>query len=113
MPINAGDHLMLMYAAGNRDADRFADPRAAWSRAGQGGMSHLSFGHGEHFCLGAALARAEGRIAIEVLLERLDDLRPADGVERRPARLRAELRAARAAPPAVQFRVRDRLETPA
>ena len=44
-------------------------------------MSHLAFGHGEHFCLGAALARAEGRIAIEVLLERLDDLRPADGVD--------------------------------
>ena len=44
-------------------------------------MSHLAFGHGEHFCVGAALARAEGRIALEVLLERLDDLRPADGVD--------------------------------
>ena len=44
-------------------------------------MSHLAFGQGEHFCLGAALARAEGRIALEVLLERLDDLRPAPGVD--------------------------------
>ena len=44
-------------------------------------MSHLAFGQGEHFCLGAALARAEGRIGLEVLLERLDDLRPAPGVD--------------------------------
>ena len=80
VPINAGDHLMLIYAAGNRDPDRFADPSAV-DPCRPGLMSHLSFGHGEHFCLGAALARAEGRIALEVLLERLDDLRPADGVE--------------------------------
>ncbi|MGH9271323.1 MAG: cytochrome P450, partial [Ilumatobacteraceae bacterium] len=79
VPIKAGDHLMLIYAAGNRDPDRFADPGAV-DPCRPGLMSHLSFGHGEHFCLGAALARAEGRIAIEVLLERLDDLRPADGV---------------------------------
>jgi cytochrome P450 len=44
-------------------------------------MSHLALGQGEHFCLGAALARAEGRIALETLLARLDDLRPAPGVD--------------------------------
>jgi cytochrome P450 len=44
-------------------------------------MKHLAFGHGEHYCLGAALARAEGRIAIETLLERLDDIRIAVPVE--------------------------------
>jgi cytochrome P450 len=44
-------------------------------------MRHLAFGHGEHYCLGSALARAEGRIGIEVLLERLDGLAPADGVD--------------------------------
>ncbi|MGI9053634.1 MAG: cytochrome P450 [Ilumatobacteraceae bacterium] len=80
VPISEGDHLMLVYAAGNRDADRFADPaEVVPDRPGL--MGHLSFGHGEHFCLGAALARAEGRIGIEVLLDRLDDLRPADGVD--------------------------------
>lgn len=78
--IEEGEHLMLVYAAGNRDADRFADP-ACLDPNRPHLMSHLAFGTGEHFCLGAALARAEGRIAIEVLLDRLDDLRPADGVD--------------------------------
>ncbi|MET0460081.1 MAG: hypothetical protein ABW195_12600 [Ilumatobacteraceae bacterium] len=44
-------------------------------------MGHLAFGHGERFCPGAAPARAEGRIALEVLLARLADIRPADGVD--------------------------------
>jgi cytochrome P450 len=80
VPVKAGDHLLLAYAAGNRDEERFARPGDVDPER-PGLMSHLAFGHGEHFCLGAALARAEGRIAIEVLLERLDDLRPADGVD--------------------------------
>ena len=81
VPIAAGDHLLLVYAAGNRDERPLRRARPRSTRAGRGSMSHLAFGHGEHFCLGAALARAEGRIALEVLLERLDDLRPADGVD--------------------------------
>ena len=35
---------------------------------------HLSFGHGEHFCIGASLARAEGRLATDALLDRLGDI---------------------------------------
>jgi cytochrome P450 len=80
VPITAGDHLLLLYAAGNRDGDRFADPEAI-DPCRDGLMSHLAFGHGEHFCLGAALARAEARIALEVLLDRLDDVRLADGID--------------------------------
>lgn len=71
---------MLVFAAGNRDAEKFADPAQIDPCRG-GLMTHLAFGQGAHFCLYAALARAEGRIAIEVLLERLDDLRPGDGVD--------------------------------
>lgn len=78
--IKAGEHLLLMYAAGNRDGERFAEPLCIDPDRPYL-MSHLSFGAGEHFCLGSALARAEGRIAIEVLLDRLADLRPADGVD--------------------------------
>ena len=35
---------------------------------------HVAFGHGIHFCIGAALARAEGRITVEAMLDRLDDI---------------------------------------
>ncbi len=78
--IPKGGHVLVMYASGNRDAATFPEPTAA-DPCRHNSMRHLSFGHGEHYCLGSALARAEGRIGIEVLLERLDDLAPADGVD--------------------------------
>lgn len=80
IPIPAGSHLLVACASGNRDPEMFADPDTVDVCRGNV-MRHLAFGHGEHFCLGSALARAEGRIGIEVLLERLDDLRPAPGVD--------------------------------
>ena len=39
------------------------------------GHSHVGFGHGIHFCLGAPLARLEGKIALQVILKRLSNLR--------------------------------------
>jgi len=87
VPIKAGSHLMVVYAAGNRDDKTFASPESA-DPTRTNAMKHLAFGHGEHYCLGAALARAEGRIAIETLLERLDDLRiavPAESLEYEPS----------------------------
>ena len=78
--IPKGAHLMVIYAAGNRDERLFADA-ATPDPCRTNSMRHLAFGHGEHYCLGAALARAEGRIAIEVLLERLDDIAYDDGVD--------------------------------
>jgi cytochrome P450 len=42
---------------------------------------HLAFGEGPHYCLGAALARLEGRIAVEILLERIPKLALAPGSE--------------------------------
>ncbi|MFD9409778.1 cytochrome P450 [Streptomyces sp. NPDC059989] len=70
--IPAGDSVMLSLAAASRDPGHFPDPdRFDIRRAAQG---HLAFGHGIHHCLGAPLARVEGRIAVETLLRRLPDL---------------------------------------
>ncbi len=65
--LNAGDLLLLGWAAANRDpavwddADRLSLDRARPER-------HLGFGYGSHFCIGAALARLEVRAALEELL---------------------------------------------
>lgn len=69
----AGAHLQLLYAAGNRDAAEFPDP-GTFDLTRPNAAAHLAFGGGAHFCLGAALARLEGRIALEVLTSRLPDL---------------------------------------
>ena len=77
VPIPAGSSLWLVYASGNRDEDHFAG--ADECRLNRTASSpHLAFGQGEHFCLGASLARGEARIAIERLLARLHDIRLAD-----------------------------------
>lgn len=76
--IATGEHCWLLYASANRDADRFAEPDEL-DPCRENLRDHLAFGHGEHFCIGASLARAEGRIATEALLDRLDDIALADG----------------------------------
>jgi cytochrome P450 len=87
VPIPKGGNLMLVYAAGNRDERTFAGAESV-DPTRSNAMKHLAFGHGEHYCLGAALARAEGRIAIETLLERLDDIAlavPPESLEYEPS----------------------------
>ena len=75
--IPAGSIVMAMNGAANRDPRVFADPdRFDAKRANV--RRHIAFGHGEHFCPGASLARAEARISLERLLARLDDFRPVD-----------------------------------
>ncbi|MFF3013674.1 cytochrome P450 [Streptomyces sp. NPDC057939] len=87
--IPAGDSVMLSLAAASRDPEHFADPdRFDIRRAPRG---HLAFGHGIHHCLGAPLARVEGRIAVETLLRRLPDLAPAAGPDSLPHRRSAML----------------------
>lgn len=72
--IPEGSNLFLMYGAANRDEDVFADPGTTrLDRSGEG--NHLAFGQGEHFCLGAPIARTEARLGINALLERLSDIR--------------------------------------
>jgi cytochrome P450 len=67
--IPGGSHLWLGYAAGNHDPEAFESPEHFVADRPTN-PPHLGFGLGEHFCLGATLARTEGRIAIEQLLAR-------------------------------------------
>jgi cytochrome P450 len=72
--IEAGNVMMLLVGAANRDDRHFADPdRFDVERDID---RHLAFGYGVHFCLGAALARLEGRIALEEVLERFPEWDP-------------------------------------
>lgn len=75
--IRAGDHCWLLYASANRDDTRF-DDADGFDPCRSNVRDHLSFGHGEHFCIGASLARAEGRIATNALLDRLGDITLSD-----------------------------------
>ena len=81
--IPAGDEVNLFLGAANRDPVQFPD--AQRFDIARGENRHVSFGHGSHFCLGAALARAEAQIAIEALVQRLPGLAPAcEAPPRRP-----------------------------
>jgi cytochrome P450 len=65
-----GSVMLLLNGSANRDAAQFADPdRFDIHRKPR----HLSFGYGLHFCLGSALARMEGRVALEEVLKRFPD----------------------------------------
>jgi hypothetical protein len=66
--IPAGANVAVAYAAGNRDPAMFAEPDVF--RPDRRENRHLAFGLGIHFCLGAPLARLEGAVVIEELLDR-------------------------------------------
>jgi cytochrome P450 len=74
--IGAGEKLLLLLGAANRDPERFADPDAL--DVARRDVRPLSFGGGVHYCLGAPLAELEAEIALSTLVRRLD------GVERAP-----------------------------
>ncbi|MBP0455038.1 cytochrome P450 [Kitasatospora sp. RG8] len=74
--IPVGDPVLVVLAAADRDPARFADENTLdLARADN---PHLGFGHGIHYCIGAPLARLEGRAALATLLSRLPDLRLAE-----------------------------------
>ncbi|OBI39646.1 cytochrome P450 [Mycobacterium colombiense] len=67
--VPAGAHLLLMWGAANRDPTHFANPNE-FRLDRPAAKSHVSFGRGVHFCVGAALARLEAHIVLRMLLER-------------------------------------------
>ncbi|HEY8515111.1 MAG TPA: cytochrome P450 [Candidatus Binatia bacterium] len=77
--IRAGDKVTLWWASANRDEDVFPDPFRLDVRRDPN--PHLTFGHGTHFCLGAALARLEMRLVFEGLVERFAEIALAGPVE--------------------------------
>jgi cytochrome P450 len=66
--IPAGSAVLLMFGAANRDPRRYSHPDAFDINGDN--VSHLTFGKGLHYCLGANLARLEGTIALDELLNR-------------------------------------------
>ncbi|PLK27488.1 cytochrome P450 [Novosphingobium sp. TH158] len=72
-----GQHVMIHTLAMNRDPRRFENP-AAFDIDRKNGRTHVAFGRGLHACAGAPLARAEGRVAIERLLARMENIRISD-----------------------------------
>jgi cytochrome P450 len=73
-PVKAGDTIMAMPGAANRDARHFDDPNEfRLDRANV--RDHIAFGRGIHACPGGSLVRAETRVSVNRLLDRLGDIR--------------------------------------
>ena len=69
--VPAGSAILLLLAAANRDPRRYSAPDVY--DICRSDIQHLPFGYGLHYCLGANLARLEGRVALEEMLNRWPD----------------------------------------
>jgi cytochrome P450 len=69
--VPAGSAILLLVGSANRDERRYEDPDRFDIH--RDNAQHLTFGYGLHFCLGAALARLEGRVALDEVLNRFPD----------------------------------------
>jgi cholest-4-en-3-one 26-monooxygenase len=78
--IRAGDSVALFYPSANRDEEVFDAPNEF--RIDRSPNRHLGFGVGEHFCLGAHLARLEMEVAYKYLLPRIEEIELAGPVDR-------------------------------
>ena len=72
--IPAGTPVMLLNGAANRDPRRFECP-AEFHLDRPNAQSHVAFGRGHHSCPGGPLARAEGRVSLERILDRTRNIR--------------------------------------
>ena len=77
--IETGDAVVISQAAANRDAAVFAD--AEDFDPSRRPNTHLAFGHGAHFCIGASLARTELRVVFTALFQRFPQLRLGVGLD--------------------------------
>ncbi len=71
--MQSGSFMVAWIASANRDETQF--PHADTFDITRSPNKHLAFGHGIHFCLGAPLARLEAKIALEIMLARLPEMR--------------------------------------
>ena len=69
--VPAGSAILLLVGSANRDERRYQDPDRF--DVHRDNSQHLTFGYGLHFCLGASLARLEGRVALDEVLKRFPD----------------------------------------
>jgi cytochrome P450 len=78
--VPGGEMVLVVLASANRDEQQWECP--AEFHTGRANIKeHCAFGWGRHFCVGAALARAEARIAIATMLDRFADIRLAPGAD--------------------------------
>jgi cytochrome P450 len=91
--IRAGEPVLLLYASANRDEAVFGADAETVDLA-RHPNPHVSFGFGPHFCLGAALARIEGKVVLEELVDRFGVVEPAGPVERTASPVIAGVRSA-------------------
>jgi cytochrome P450 len=101
--VRAGDPVLLLVAAANRDSAEYDQPDEIDIDRPQ--VRHLSFGYGAHYCIGVHLARLELRVALEELLRRVRDVHITDaeirydsGTSRGPVQLNLEFTPGRRSP---------------
>jgi cytochrome P450 len=84
--IEAGQRVLLLYGAANRDTAEFGDTSEEFRIEREPGQ-HVAFGWGEHFCIGASLARLEGAVVLQEIFKRFGKVQAAGPIERAPATL--------------------------
>jgi cytochrome P450 len=72
--IAKGENVLVLFASANHDEDYFPEP-GSFDLRRTSKVGHMGFGHGIHSCVGAGLARLEGRVILETLASRLPNLR--------------------------------------